>query len=162
MTEILDTQSLLGQSFEPKRKFRWILSIDGIDAFTCKSTARPTYTTEPVEMGFVNMTRYVAGKTKVGTTSLTLYDPIDPSGSQKVMEWVRLHFDPATGRAAYQNFYKKDITLKMLDPVGAVVEQWTGYGGFITEANFGDLDYLAGEVAEIAITVQCDRWVQEF
>lgn len=162
MAEILDTAVALGRAFEPKRKFRWIMEIDGIDAFTCKSASRPTYTTDSVEIGFINTTRYVAGKTKPGTISLTLIDSIDPSASQKVMEWVRLHYDPSTGRAAYQNFYKKDITLKMLGPVADVVEKWTGKGAFLTETNFGDLDYTSGDASEIALTIQCDAWILEF
>lgn len=162
MVEILDTVQMLGENFEPKRKFRWILSIDGIDAFTLKTASRPTMTTDSVEMGFINNTRYVAGKTKPGTTSITLYDSINPSAAQKVMEWVKLHYDGATGRAAYQQYYKKDITLKVLDPIGAVIEQWSGYGAFITETNFGDLDYTAGDPLEIAMTLQADRWILEF
>jgi hypothetical protein len=162
MAELLDTQQLLGQSYEPKRKFRWIMEIDGIDSFTCKSASRPTFTTDPIEIGYINATRYVAGKTKPGTITLSLIDSIDPSASQKVMEWVRLHYDASTGRAAYQNFYKKTITLKMLGPVGDVVEEWTGNGAFITESSFQDLDYTAGDPAEISLTIQCDSWVLNY
>ena len=162
MAELLDTQQLLGQSYEPKRKFRWIMEIDGIDSFTCKSASRPTFTTDSVEIGYINATRYVAGKTKPGTITLSLIDSIDPSASQKVMEWVRLHYDASTGRAAYQNFYKKTITLKSLGPVGDVVEQWTGNGAFITESSFGDLDYTAGDPMEISLTIQCDNWIQDW
>jgi hypothetical protein len=161
-SEILDVQQMIGQNYEPKRKFRWIMEIDGIDSFTCKSASRPSFTTDSIEIGYINATRFVAGKTKPGTISLTLIDSIDPSASQKVMEWVRLHYDASTGRAAYQNFYKRDITLKSLGPVGDVVEQWTGHGVFITEANFGDLDYTAGDAMEISLTLQADFWVQEF
>ena len=162
MAELLDIAQSLGQNFEPKRKFRWIIEIDGIDAFTAKSASRPTFTTDSIEIGYINTTRYVAGKTKVGTISLTLLDAIDPSASQKVMEWIRLHFDASTGRSAYQNFYKKTIGLKMLGPVLDIVESWTGHGVFITEANFGDLDATSGDPAEIALTLQADSWIQEF
>lgn len=162
MTETIDSAVLLGRNYEPSRKFRWIMEIDGIDAFTCKSSSRPSFTTDSIEIGFVNTTRYVAGKTKVGTISLTLIDSIDPSASQKVMEWVRLHYDASTGRAAYQNFYKRDITLKMLGPVGDVTSQWSLKGCFITEANGGDLDYTSGDPAEWALTLQPDSAILEW
>ena len=162
MSEILDLQQMLGQQFEPKRKFRWILSIDGIDAFTLKTAARPTFTTDSIEIGYINSTRYVAGKTKPGTIAISLYDSIDPSASQKVMEWVRLHYDPATGRAGYQNFYKKDLTLKMLGPVGDVVESWTLRGAFILEANFNEIDYTASEPCEINLSLQIDNAQLEY
>jgi hypothetical protein len=161
--ETLDAQSMLGQNFEPNRPFRFILGIQGVDAFLVKSSGRPGSTTDEVEMGYINNTRYVAGKTKPNTIAITLYDAIDPSASQKVMEWVRLQYDPATGRAAYQQYYKKDITLKMLGPVGDVVGMDTIYGAFITEHSPSELDYTSGgDVATIAITIRYDRSVKEF
>ncbi len=162
MTETLDASVLLARNYEPKRKFRWIMEIDGIDAFTCKSASRPTFTTDSIEIGFINTTRYVGRKTKVGTISLTLIDSIDPSASQKVMEWVRLHYDASTGRAAYQNFYKKTLGLKMLGPVGDVVESWILNGAFITECNGGDLDYTSSDASEWALTLQVDSAILEW
>ena len=48
MAETLDVTSMLPNKFEPKRKNRWILMIEGIDAYIIKTTARPTVTTEEV------------------------------------------------------------------------------------------------------------------
>jgi hypothetical protein len=31
------------------------------------------------------------------------------------MEWVRLHHESATGRDGYSDFYKKDLSLSILD-----------------------------------------------
>jgi len=162
MVEILDTVQLLARDYEPKRKFRWIIELDGIDAFTAKSASRPSFTTDPIEIGFINDTRWVPGKTKPGTVSMTLIDSIDPSASQKVMEWIRLQYDPSTGRAAYSNTARRDLTLKMLGPVGDVVEQWNLKGCFITESNFGDLSYEDSAVSEIALTLQPSRAVLEW
>ena len=33
MAEVLEVNQMLADSFEPKRKFRWVLAINGIDAF---------------------------------------------------------------------------------------------------------------------------------
>jgi hypothetical protein len=33
MAEVLEVQDMLANTYEPKRKFRWILQIEGIDAF---------------------------------------------------------------------------------------------------------------------------------
>ena len=79
----------------------------------------------------------------MGRISMHLYDPITPSGAQAVMEWVRLHHESVTGRDGYADFYKKDVTINVLGPVGDKVEEWTGKGAFITEADFGTLDWTA-------------------
>lgn len=163
MVELIDAQTLLGQNYEPNRPFRFLLGIDGIDGFLVKTSGRPGVTTDEIEIGYINNTRYVAGKTKPNTIAITLIDAIDPSTSQKVMEWIRLHYDAATGRAAYQNFYKKDVTLKMLGPVGDVVSMWSIYGAFITEATPSELDYTSGgDVSTWSITLRYDRAVLEY
>jgi hypothetical protein len=59
-----------------------------------------------------------------GPLNITLYDPIVPSASQKVMDWVRLCYEQITGRAGYAQMYKRSFNLKLLDPVGAVIEDW--------------------------------------
>lgn len=160
--ETLDVTSMLPNKFEPKRKNRFVLMIEGIDAFIVKTTARPTITTEPVEVPFINSRRYLAGVTKFGTMAITLNDPIAPSGAQQVMEWIRLHYESVSGRAGYADFYKRDIQLKLLDPVGTVIELWDIKGAMITEANFGELTYEDGTLTEIALTIQADNYVLQF
>ena len=162
MAETLSVTDMLPNRFEPKRKFRWVLAIEGIDAFLVKSTARPTVEITSQEIHWINTVRYIAGKAKFSTMSITLYDPIAPSGAQQVMEWVRTHFESVSGRAGYADFYKRDIQLKMLDPVGTVVELWDIKGAQITNATFGDLDYGTEDATEIALTIQMDKCVLQF
>ena len=162
MAETLDVTSMLPNKFEPKRKNRWVLMIEGIDTYIMKTTARPTVTTEEVEVPFINFRRYLAGLTKFNTLAVTLYDPIAPSGAQQVMEWIRLCLETVSGRAGYADFYKRDIQLKLLDPVGTVVELWDIKGAFITEANFGELTYEDGTLAEISLTLRFDNAVLQF
>ena len=131
MAETLSVTDMLPNKFEPKRKFRWVFAIEGIDSFLIKTAARPTFTTTEQEVPFINSTRYLAGKTKFETLSVTLHDAIAPSGAQQVMEWVRTHFESVSGRAGYADFYKRNIQLKLLDPVGTVVEFWDIKGAFL-------------------------------
>lgn len=162
MAETLDVTSMLPNKFEPKRKNRWVLMIEGVDAYIIKTTARPSMTTEEIEVPFINSRRYLAGPTKFNTMAVTLHDPIAPSGAQQVMEWIRVHFESVSGRSGYADFYKRDIQLKMLDPVGTVVELWDVKGAFITEANFGELSYEDGAPTEISLTLRFDNAVLQF
>lgn len=162
MAETLNVIEMLPNKFQPKTSFQWVLQIEGIDAFIIKTAARPTSTIEEIALPFINHTRYVAGRHTFGTMSLTLHDPIAPSGAQQVTEWIRLHFESVSGRAGYADFYKRDIQLKMLDPVGTVVELWDIKGAFITEANFGDLTYEGSNLAEISLTLRFDNCVLQY
>lgn len=162
MAETLSVQDMLPNKFEPKRSHRWIFQIEGIDAFLMKTTARPSSSTNPVTIDWMNHKRFLAGKSTFDDLSITLYDPIAPSGAQQVMEWIRLHFESVSGRAGYADFYKRDIQLKMTDPVGTVVELWDIKGAFITKASFGDLKYDADAPTEISLTLKYDNAVLQF
>jgi len=162
MAETLDVTGMLPNKFEPKRKFRWVFAIEGIDSFVIKTAARPTFTIEETEIPFINATRYIAGKTKFETLSVALHDPIAPSGAQQVMEWIRTHYESVSGRAGYADFYKRDIQLKMLDPIGTVVELWDIKGAFLTNATFGDLDYGNNEPSDISLTIRFDNCVLQY
>ncbi len=147
-------------SWEPKRQHQFIMSIEGTDgiipAYLIKASAKPTIDNGEIVLDHINVQRYVKGKSKWNSISVTLYDAIVPSGAQAVMEWVRLHHESATGRDGYSDFYKKDINLRQLSPLGEVIEEWILKGTFIQEANFGSLDWGTEEVVEIEMTLRYD------
>lgn len=162
MAEVLEVQQLLADTYEPKRKFRWIIAINGIDAFTAKTASRPQITFDETVIDYINVKRYLSGKGTWAPLNLTIYDPIVPSATQKVQEWIRLNFENVTGRMGYAQFYKKTINLKLLDPVGAIVEDWELQGTWIQDANFNDLDYAVSDPVDIALVLRFDQAVLQF
>jgi len=72
------------------------------------------------------------------------------------MEWVRLNYEEQTGRAGYAENYKKNVYIKMLDPVGAVAEKWEIGGAWPREINFNELDYASSEAATVSMTLRYD------
>ena len=160
---VLDPNEIFFTAFEPKQANRFILYMDGIPSFMIKSTAAITLSQGTVPLNHINVQRYVKGKTTWGPIALTLFDPITPSGAQAVMEWVRLHHESVTGRDGYSDFYKKDLTVNILGPVGDVVSEWIIKGALITEASFGDYNWDTVDTAiEISMTVQPDYCVLNF
>jgi hypothetical protein len=141
MAETLSVSEMLPNKFEPKRQFRWVFAIEGIDSFLMKTANRPQMNFQELALPFINSYRYIAGRMQFQEMSLSLYDPIAPSGAQQVMEWIRTHYESVSGRAGYADFYKRDIQLKLLDPIGTVVELWDIKGAFIKSANFQSLTY---------------------
>jgi hypothetical protein len=162
MAEILDINQMLANEYEPKRMFRWILELDGIDAFTAKTAARPTKQFEKTTIDYINQKTHYAGKGEWQTFDIVLNDPIAPAASQKVMEWLRLIHDDATGRMGYAALYKKTFSIKILDPAGMVVEKWRIVGAWPSNVTFGELDYASNDVLTAKFTVQPDRCFQEF
>ena len=162
MADFIDPNEIFFTPFEPKMSNRFIMEIDGIPAYLIKTAARPQLQLNSVALDHINVKRYVKGKAEWQPITVTLYDPIVPSGAQSVMEWVRLHHESVTGRDGYSDFYKKDITFNVLGPVGDKVEEWTLKGAFITEANFNELDFASNEPVDIARTLQYDYAILQF
>jgi len=160
---VLDPNEIFFTAFEPKQANRFIMYIDGIPAYEIKAVGAINVAQGSVPLNHINVQRYVKGKTTWGTIQFTLFDPITPSGAQAVMEWVRLHHESVTGRDGYSDFYKKDLTLDVLGPVGDIVSEWVIKGAFITDASFGDYDWDTADTAvNITMTVQPDYCVLNF
>ena len=146
-------------NYEPLRRNRWLFRFPadlGIQEWWMKSAARPHITQNPVEIPFLNTSTFVVGRYKWDPISITLNDPIGPSASQAIMEWVRLHSESVTGRQGYAAGYKRDVELEMLDPTGVVVSKWILKNCFLTDVNFGDLDYNGDDLATIQCNLQFD------
>ena len=162
MAETLSVTDMLPNKFEPKRNYRWVLAIEGIDSFLITKANRPTITMSDKKIDFINSYRRVSGKLEFGDLSVTLHDPIAPSGAQQVMEWIRTHFESVSGRSGYADFYKRDCQIKMLDPIGTVVELWDVKGAFLTNTSYGDLNYDSNDASEISLTMRFDNCVLQY
>jgi hypothetical protein len=153
---ILSSAEMFYTAYEPKLQNRFIFYIDGIPAYLIKNADRPKYTSNTVVLDHINVKRKVKGKSDWGNISVTLYDPVTPSGAQAVMEWVRLHHESVTGRDGYSDFYKKDIRFNTLGPVGDVVEEWICKGAIVEGAEFGSGDWTSDTPMEISLTIAMD------
>ena len=162
MATLIDANQAMFTPFEPKLKNRYVMSIDGILAYLIKTANRPSITFEEVELNHLNVKRFVKGKGTWETVSFTLYDPVVPSAAQSVMEWIRLSHESVTGRDGYSDFYKKDVDIQVLGPVGDIVEQWKLKGAWIQSANFNDLDFSSSDPIEIEVTLRYDYAILEF
>ena len=162
MAELVSANDIMFTPFEPKLKNRFIMNIDGIPAYVIKTANRPQITFDEVELNHMNVKRFVKGKGTWEPVEFTLYDPVVPSAAQAVMEWVRLSHESVTGRDGYSDFYKKDVTINVLGPVGDIVEEWTLKGAFITSANFNDLDFSSSDPAEVTVSLRYDYAILQF
>lgn len=115
--EILQAQELLADTFEPKRKFRWILEFNEIDSYLVQTAERP---------------KYVDGK-PTGVITVSLYDPVIPNGAWAVMKWIE--------KGLKETVEKDNLVIKLLDPVGVVIETWIYKNVKLHAVDFGNLDY---------------------
>ena len=145
--------------YEPLRRNRFLLRFPsdlGIMEWWVNKAGRPNITQEAKPIPFMNTETYVVGRYKWSAINVTLKEPIGPSASQAIMEWVRLHSESVTGRQGYAAGYKRDVILEMLDPTGVCVSKWILKNAFITSAKFDDVDYGSDDLSSCDITLQMD------
>ena len=156
MSDMLNKMPL---QFEPLRKNRWVMRFPsdlGISEWMLKSAGRPSIRQNNKEIQFLNTSTYVVGRYTWDTIQVVFRDPIAPSASQALMEWIRLSSESVTGRQGYAAGYKRDLELCLLDPTGVTVQKWILKNTFITDCNFGTLDYGDDEIADITATLVMD------
>lgn len=143
--------------YEPLRKNRFLLRFAsdlGIQEWWVSSASRPSISQGETEIPFLNTSNWVVGRYTWEQITITLRDPIGPSASQAVMEWIRLHSESVTGRQGYAAAYKRDIELEMLDPTGTAISKWILKSCMVVNAQFGELSYEDDGLANITLTIR--------
>lgn len=159
---ILDPNEIMFTAFEPQVQNRFIMYIDGIPAYLIKKATAPGFDAGEIILDHINVYRAVKGKVRWKDVNIELYNPITPSGAQAVMEWARLAHESVTGRDGYSDFYKKDITLNILGPVGDIVGEWIFKGAYVKTADFGEFDWASDSYISISATLKMDYAILNF
>lgn len=113
-------EALRAPTYEPKRKFRWILEVDGLKPFYVKSCS-----------GFI----FPAGS----TLKVQFYEAVDEPVSESLLKW-------AEAKEA------RPASLKFLDPVGEVVQEWVFHDFRLNVSSFDELDYADSD----PVTISCN------
>ena len=160
---VLDPNEIFFTAVEQKQANRFILYVDGIPSYIIKGLSGMGFSQDELVLNHINVYRKIKGRLRWNDLTMTLFDPITPSGAQSVMEWVRLHHESVTGRDGYSDFYKKQLTIDVLGPVGDVVSEWIIQGAFIKSATFGDFNWDDDATAlNISVTIGMDYCVLNF
>ena len=63
----------------------------------------------------------------------------------------------------YADFYKRDIQIKVLDPVGTVIELWDIKGAFLKSVGFDKLSYTSdGDLLTLSLSIAFDNCIFQF
>ena len=108
---------MLGQLYQGKLKYLFVITIKGIPTYLCTKAARPKWSAAEVTYYHQNTKRYSAGKVTWQPINVTVVDAYTPSGAQAVMAWLRAKHEPITGRDGYAANYMQDVKIEMLGHV---------------------------------------------
>ena len=159
---VLNPSEIMFTAYEPQVQNRFIMYIDGIPAYIIKKVSAPGFDAGEIVLEHINVYRKLKGKVRWNDMTLELYSPIVPSGQQAVMEWARLAHESVSGRDGYSDFYKKDLTLNILGPIGDIVGEWIIKGAYVKSSTFGDFDWAADQAINVNMNIAMDYCVLNY
>ena len=176
MTVPLSTDQSAGNQglLMPKLKYRFRVTFLGFGV-TSPSTeltkqvidcARPNVQFENQTIDIYNSKVHYAGKPSWQPITINLRDEVTNSVSRLVGEQLQKQFDFAEQASAASGIdYKFQTIIEILDGGNGAdtvntLETWELYGCFLTDVNYGELNYGTNDPVTIALTVQYDNALQ--
>jgi len=159
----------------PKLKYRFRVSFEnfGLGTNVTELTkqvvdfTRPSMSMEPVEIPIYNSTIYYAGKPKWETTTVNVRDDSLGNVAKLVGEQIQKQFDFLQQASAVSGIDYKFITRCEITDGGngtavpEILETWELYGCFLSQVNYGELNYSSSDPATIQMTIRFDNAVQK-
>jgi hypothetical protein len=158
----------------PKLQYRFRVTLEnfGVSAETNELTkqvveaTRPTVSFDPMTLDIYNSKVYLAGKHTWDTVTLSLRDDVTGKVQKLVGEQLQKQFDFFEQSSAASGLdYKFTQKIEILDggnganEVG-VLETWELYGCFLTNVDYGTLNYANNDAVQVALTIQYDNAIQ--
>ena len=156
---------------DPKRKFRFTVELQGINAsaggataWYAKTVSKPSFQIAAAEHKYLNHTFYYPGSVTWQDVSLTLVDPVDPDMAATLSDIVvQSGYAPPTDSTTLTTMSKAKsagalgtVIITQIDSDGNPLETWTLWNSFITELKYGDLEYGGDDLTEMSVTLKYD------
>ena len=158
---------------DPKRQFRFIvefpqIGVEGaIPQFVVKTATKPKITISSTPHVFMDHQFNFPGRVTWDPVTITM---VDPGGKSDIalMLMNKLgasgYKNPTTSKEAVISLSKDNavnkglgaVSISQLNAEGQLVEKWTLKNAFITNMDFGGLDYSSDELSEISIELTYD------
>ena len=160
---------------DPKRQFRFTVSITGINSdnggpllWYAKSVTKPTFTVAEAEHKYLNHTFYYPGSVSWSECDIKMVDPAgDPDAAATLAAIVQASgYKPPT-KASSEDLTSMSkakaagalgtIVITQIDADGNPLETWTLWNSFVKEIDFGgSLEYGTDTLNEIGLKIRYD------
>mgnify|MGYP001211588861 CR=1 FL=1 len=157
----------------PKRSYRFLLSIGGggsgiggeENSWLVTQVKKPSVTVGEVSHKYLNHTFYYPGRVEWDTVDVTLVDPVSPNASGMLAKILEDSGYLIPGNSTATTAITKE---KAVDALGVVtikqigndsnepVETWVLHNAFVTNIDWGELNYESDDLTNITITLRYD------
>jgi len=150
-------------SAEPKRKYRFVLNLAGIDAWVITKVNRPSFNVTESEHTFYNHKFYYPGKVEWQTVTFSLVDPIAPDATYYLMGILGACGYKLPQQNNYTSISKQkaveimgEVRIKAKNAEGKDVEVWTLKNAWVKNVNMGEFEYASDDMLQMDIELRYD------
>ncbi len=158
---------------EPKRKYRFLVQITGMDdvgaIWFAKGVNKPEITVESTEHTYLNHKFHYPGMVTWNEVSMTLVDPVSPDAAKLTAQMLEQsgyagpsqlkNPNPQTNSKARSTAAVGDVVIRAIDSDGNDLEKWTLKNAFIIKVGYGELEYGDDALSEVTIDFKYD-WAE--
>jgi len=167
------TDATVGTTLMPKLQYRFRVSFTNLGGGTLKdqttqnviSSSRPNLTHEEVIVDSYNSKMYLAGKHTWEPVTIVLRDDMDSNVIKVLGEQLNKQVDHTDQSSAIAgSAYKFNVKIETLDGANgatkpSVFDTWDLQGAFISNIQYGDLNYADSNMVQVTLTVRYDHAV---
>ena len=154
---------------DPKRKFNFEVSISDdegmMENYFAKTATKPSFTINAAEHNYLNHTFYYPGRLTWNDVTVTFVDPGggDSASGSLAKLLANAGYNPPQNPEDNKTMSKSKacgalggVIIRQLDENGALLDEWVLINAWVTEVNFGDLDYSSDDLVEVSCTFKYD------
>ena len=148
---------------EPKRKYRFILTLAGIDSWVITKVNRPSFNITESEHTFYNHKFYYPGKVEWQTVTFSLVDPISPDATGYIVGILGACGYNVPQPGVYDSISKQkavevlgEVKIKAKNAEGADVEIWTLRNAWVKNVTMGEFEYASDDMLSMDIELRYD------
>jgi hypothetical protein len=151
---------------EPKRSYRFILSIPGFAPYIIKSVKKPNFSIGTTSHSYLNHTFHYPGKVAWEDVNFVIVDTVGDTdnGSAKLMGLLDACGYRLPSPNSYETISKKSavsalstVQIQTVNAEGDVVESWWLQNAWIQAASFGELSYEDEGMLNVSVTLKYDN-----
>ena len=165
------TNSSTGTTLMPKLQYRFRVSFTNLGGGSLKdqttqnviSASRPNLTHEEVIVDSYNSKMYLAGKHTWEPVTIVLRDDMDSNVIKVLGEQLNKQVDHTDQSSAIAgSAYKFSVKIETLDGANgttkpSVFDTWDLQGAFISNIQYGDLNYADSNMVQVTLTIRYDH-----
>ena len=148
---------------QPKRAYRFILTLNGIDEWVITKVNRPSLTVTETQHQYLNHTFYYPGRVEYNTITFTMVDPLTPNSTGYALALLANSGYRLPSTKSKQTISKESAQAALgrpkittINDKGDEIESFQLINAWVKNVDLGEFDYGDESLVNIAVEMRYD------